>query len=355
MNNSAASSAHTTTTTTTTATQQKPKPIRLKTPSSSLLLLGIILASVALRLAAALYLGNSVDSLPGIDDQRSYHMLAQRLLQGHGFTVAENWWPMTMAGEPTAHWSYLYVLFLYAVYSLVGVTPWVARLIQVLIVGVAWPLLAYRITGRILSESDRSVQSLPTAIATWAPLIAAGWSAFYPYFIYYSAGLLTESFYIICVLWVINLSLGIASTLKTQFPPTRLTRYWLLLGLAVAAAVLLRQLFLIVVPCVFVWMAWATRPQSSSAVRVMPMLTQWRAHWSAPASRGGVRRAHPGCVHRALHRLELPEFSQVRPAQYQCGLCLLLGQPPYLWHTVHRDIAQRHLRANHPRRVTHAR
>src|SRR5690349_3912166 len=80
-------------------------------------LTAIVVLSVALRIAAALYLGNAVQVLPGIEDQQSYDMLARRVITGHGFTVASDWWPMTRAGEPTAHWSYLYTLYLAACYT----------------------------------------------------------------------------------------------------------------------------------------------------------------------------------------------------------------------------------------------
>ena len=75
-------------------------------------LLMIILISVALRVGSALYQGNAVETLPGIFDQVSYDSLARRVLDGHGFSFDREWWPVTRAGEPTAHWSYLYTLFL---------------------------------------------------------------------------------------------------------------------------------------------------------------------------------------------------------------------------------------------------
>jgi hypothetical protein len=219
------------------------------TPNASILI-SIMAVAVMLRVAAALYLGNQVETLPGIDDQRSYHMLAQQVIQGHGFTVATNWWPLTHAGQPTAHWSYLYTLYLIGVYSLFGVVPLFARLIQVTIVGIVWPLLTYRIARRMFAENT-------TSVARATPLIAAAWAAVYPYFVYYSAGLLTESFYIVMVLWTIDLTLSIAAALKTSPAPTGLMQRWLLLGIAIGSAVLLRQLFLILVPFLFMWIAWA--------------------------------------------------------------------------------------------------
>ncbi|MGH9856829.1 MAG: hypothetical protein ACRD4B_03195, partial [Acidobacteriota bacterium] len=112
------------------------------------LLFAILAVSVCTRLAAALYLGNTVEPLPGTFDQVSYHNLALRLLSGHGFSFAEAWWPLTQAGAPTAHWSYLYTGFLTAIYRLFGPYAIVARLIQAFVVGLLQPYLAYRL-GRL--------------------------------------------------------------------------------------------------------------------------------------------------------------------------------------------------------------
>jgi hypothetical protein len=52
-------------------------------------LTAILALSVLARLAAALYLGNTVEVLPGTFDQVSYHALALRVLSGHGFSFAQ--------------------------------------------------------------------------------------------------------------------------------------------------------------------------------------------------------------------------------------------------------------------------
>ena len=61
-------------------------------------LMWIIFVSVFLRVVVAFYMGNQVVELPGIFDQVSYHNLAIRVLDGHGFTFGEQWWPITRAG-----------------------------------------------------------------------------------------------------------------------------------------------------------------------------------------------------------------------------------------------------------------
>lgn len=197
-------------------------------------LAAILLGSVLLRLAAALYMGGPVEVLPGIDDQRSYHMLAQRLLAGHGFTVAADWWPMTRSGAPTAHWSYLYTLYLAGSYTLFGVHPLAPRVIQAVLVGLLWPLLTFRIGRRLAGER--------------IGLLAAAWSGFYGYFVYYAAALMTEPFFITAILWSLDLALGMAAGRRDL-------RRWLLLSLATGTAVLLRQSYLLFVPFLLGW-AW---------------------------------------------------------------------------------------------------
>lgn len=76
-----------------------------------------IYLGIAGRLVAVAYFGDRVSGDPGVADQISYHTLAQRLIGGHGFTFATGWWPATPAGQPTAHWSYLYVIALSAAYA----------------------------------------------------------------------------------------------------------------------------------------------------------------------------------------------------------------------------------------------
>ncbi len=116
------------------------------------LLLGVILFSISSRIAAAFYMGDHVQDLPGIADQISYHNLALRVLTGHGFTFDTPWWPVTAAEAPSAMWSYLYTLFLVAIYTLFGPHPLVARIVQVVIVGVLHPYCAYRIGRHVFNE-----------------------------------------------------------------------------------------------------------------------------------------------------------------------------------------------------------
>lgn len=216
-------------------------------PSFRLLLTLIIVFGVLIRLAAALLLGNSVESLPGIADQVSYHNLALRVMAGEGFSFGQDWWPATKAGEPTAHWSYLYTFFLAAVYSLFGASPLVARLIQALLVGFLHPYLAYRIGSRIFGA--------PAGVG------AAALTAFYAYFIYYSAALMTEPFYITTVLSSLYLAIILVDRAKGEAQEGRqsgsLYRLVMPFAFSLGAAVLLRQLFLLVIPFIVLWIWFA--------------------------------------------------------------------------------------------------
>ncbi len=139
-----------------------------------------------MRIGASIYLGDQIVDLPGTYDQISYHTLAVRVLNGHGFTFSEPWWPITAAGAPTAHWSFLYTFYLVASLYSFWVHPLVARLIQAILVGILQPILIYHLGKRVFNPL--------------VGLISAAITAVYAYFIYYDACLMTEPFYITAIL-----------------------------------------------------------------------------------------------------------------------------------------------------------
>ena len=214
-------------------------------------LLIILAVSVLVRLAAALYLGNQVVNVPGAADQLSYNHMALRLLGGHGFTVGEDWWPATQAGEPTAHWSYLYSLLLAGLYALSGSQPLFARLVQAAIVGILHPWLAYLLGRRLGGEN--------------AGLIGAVLTAGYAYFIYYSATLMTEPLYITGIL----ACLEVAARLADQLRAGKFTwSGYALLGVLLGLVILLRQLFMLFAPFLLLWIAWvALRSRQQGSLR----------------------------------------------------------------------------------------
>ena len=235
-------------------------------------LLGIIAGAFVLRLGAALILGDQVLALPGIADQVSYHTLATRLVEGHGFTFSRIWWPYTAAGEPTAHWSYLYTLFLAGIYAVIGIHPLVARIIQAVLGGILMPLFAYRIAKKVFRPCSASIPNVETI-----SLITAAWTALYGYFIYYTAALMTETFYIIGILWTLDCALRIQNQAaidheqKTNIKPG----LWIELGLAIGFTALLRQVFLLFIPFLFGWLLWVflrSTQRGSSTRRAFNML-----------------------------------------------------------------------------------
>lgn len=222
--------------------------------------LSIMLVSILLRLASAFYLGNNVVDLPGINDQISYDGLARRVIDGHGFSYAEGHWPATRAGEPTAHWSFLYTLYLALVYKLFGINPLIARLIQALITGIFHTVLAWRIGARLFNRN--------------VGVIAAIVSAFYIYFFYYAGALMTEAFYITGILWVFDVSLRIVAERSNPQADLRKLNWfqWTELGFAIGVTVLLRQVFLLFLPFLLLWLWWCDQGNSKN---------RWQMRWSA--------------------------------------------------------------------------
>ena len=86
-------------------------------------LVGILILAVVLRVGVALYLGDVVDAPPLLTDQRSYHALGARLAGWPWLQLSTGWYPFTPAETPTAHWSFLYSLYVAGVYGLFGVHP----------------------------------------------------------------------------------------------------------------------------------------------------------------------------------------------------------------------------------------
>jgi 4-amino-4-deoxy-L-arabinose transferase-like glycosyltransferase len=224
-------------------------------PTILLVFLGI---SVLIRCAAAIYLGDQVEIISGAGDQISYHTLGLRVLQGHGFSFPTAWWPATEPDAPTAHWSYLYTFYITAVYALFGENPVAARLIQAILTGIFQPLLAYLLAGRLFGVR--------------AGLAAAALTALYAYFIFYSATLMTEAFYKTTILLSFYLAILIVGELNKESHPNYVIKrsknsesarkvlgLLAALGASLAATVLLRQLFMLFIPFLFLWMWWATQ------------------------------------------------------------------------------------------------
>lgn len=194
----------------------------------------ILAAAVLIRIPIALLMGDQVTVLPGIHDQVSYDALARSLLDGRGYSFTKNWYPFTPANTPTAHWSFIYPLYLAGIYAVTGYHPLAARLLQGIVGGTLICLLVYLIGRRVVDEVTG--------------LVGAALAAVYGYFIYYNVALMTETFFIVLVLFSLYLGLE----LKEKPVLAR----WALLGLALGVAGLLRQTVLLFVPFLLLWLFW---------------------------------------------------------------------------------------------------
>lgn len=241
-------------------------------------LIGILILSVLLRvMTGVVFFGNQIQELPGTFDEVSYHNLALRVLDGHGFSFGERWWPGTAANEPTAHWSYLYTIYLVVIYSLLGPSPLIARVLQAVIVGVVMPWLLYRLTFRLFAPEAHGTGMFtvtpPVQRAQRIALLVAAIGAVYIYFFYYTASLITEGFYITGILWSFDTAVSIVQS------PNVSTKQWAVLGLAIGVTTLLRQLFLLFLPFLLLWLWWAKRPRLTSFIMpvalIILMITPW--------------------------------------------------------------------------------
>ncbi|MBI5566724.1 MAG: hypothetical protein HY870_17625 [Chloroflexi bacterium] len=223
----------------------------MKSTSTKWLLIIIGMAVIA-RLAVAFYLGDTIDAPPLLTDQRSYHALGERLITGHGFSFDRGWYPFTQPDQPTAHWSFLYSLFVAAVYAVCGPDVLAARLVQAVIGGVLLPLMVYLFARRLYRASPLN----PAAVRLGEyglneerlALISAGLAAVYFYFVLYAATLMTETFYISGLLWLLINAINFAEA------PT--LKRGLLLGLSLSVTTLLRQSILPWAAVLIAWLLW---------------------------------------------------------------------------------------------------
>jgi hypothetical protein len=221
------------------------------------ILFAILLLSVLARVAVALYLGDVVDAPALLTDQRSYHALGARLIAGYGYSFERNWYPFTLADTPTAHWSFLYSLFVAAVYAVFGVHPLAARAVQAVLGGLLLPWAVYRLARTTFAGIGSAAERRKRSLA----LLAAGMAAFYPYFILYAATLMTETFYLTAVSISMERALVFASRLRvgTDGLGEKQGPLWapaLALGLSLGVAAVLRQSILPWAPVLFLYLLW---------------------------------------------------------------------------------------------------
>lgn len=202
-------------------------------------LLLILSCALVVRVAAALFLGNTIRGLSGAHDEITYSMLGQRFAAGYGMTFPTDWYPWIRANTPQSYFSYTFSLFLATIYWLFGYVPLVARLIMA-VLSVLNVGLLYHIAQRLFTER----------IALLASAIAAG----YPYLIFYGVTLVTETPFTLMLL------LAIAFALRLQVDPHLRFSTWLGLSVTLALMVLLRLAAIFFVPVLLLWV-WFTMRQ----------------------------------------------------------------------------------------------
>jgi hypothetical protein len=91
---------------------------------------------------------------------------------------------------------------------------------------------------------------------------------------------MTESFYIIGILWTLDLAGELGKQQQNTSHAGRLT---LLLGVALAITVLLRQVFLLFIPILFVWLLWQRYRSGLANMDISAAKRNWfEALWTKP-------------------------------------------------------------------------
>ena len=194
-----------------------------------------IVALVALALLVRL--GYALTQPPEIvvtfeADPITYDQIARNIVAGRGFSGASFYYPPG-SDVPTAFWDALYPYFLAAIYTIAGHSIAAVRVAQALLGAVAvW--LTYWIGDRLAGQR--------------VGLTAAAISAVYPFFIYYSAQLLTETLFMTLILGVFALAL------RAEREPA--LGWQALLGGVVGLAALCRAEAFYVGLAIVLWTAW---------------------------------------------------------------------------------------------------
>ena len=153
----------------------------------------VLAAAGVVRLGYVLTLENTLN-VTFEADPLTYDQLARNLLAGRPYVGASFYFPAGTE-NPTALWDPLYPLFLAGIYALVGHDFLAVRLVQV-VLGVASCGLLYMLGRSIFGPR--------------IALLGAGFAAIYPFFIYYTGQILTETLFIFLLLILLTLARAIA-------------------------------------------------------------------------------------------------------------------------------------------------
>lgn len=211
----------------------------------------ILLLALIARVAAALYLGNTIRGLSGAYDEVSYDLLAQRFVAGYGLTFPFDYYPWIQAGSQQSYYSVTISLFYALVYSIFGYQPLAARLVLA-VIGTGVVGLIYLLARRLFGK--------PAAVV--AGIIAAG----YAYLVFYSVTLVTETPFIFCLLSALLIAYDLRDrprlwnmSARPQLKHFKSTWRWFAWGAVLAIAVLLRMAFIFFVPFLLGWVLYHHR------------------------------------------------------------------------------------------------
>ena len=153
----------------------------------------VLVAAGVVRLGYVLTLENALN-VTFEADPLTYDQLARNLLAGRPYVGASFYFPAGTE-NPTALWDPLYPLFLAGIYALVGHDFLAVRLVHV-VLGVASCGLVY-VLGRSI-------------FGPRIGLLGTGFAAIYPFFIYYTGQILTETLFIFLMLALLTLARAVA-------------------------------------------------------------------------------------------------------------------------------------------------
>ena len=144
--------------------------------------------------------------------------------------------------------------------------------------GIVMPWLLYRLSFRLFAPAARGLgmftHSPDVARAQYIALLTAAIGAVYIYFFYYTASLITEGFYLTGILWTFDTAVSITQSQKAT------TKQWAVLGLAMGITCLLRQLFLLFLPFLLLWLWWAKRPKLTQLILPVAMVVLMIIPWT---------------------------------------------------------------------------
>lgn len=211
----------------------------------------ILVVAFVTRMGAALYLGDTVSGLSGAHDEISYSMLGQRFATGHGMTFPEAWYPWIKADAPQSYYSFTISLYLAGIYRVFGYHPLVARLMTgVMSTFLVW--LLFLVGKRLFS--------------TEVALLASALAAVYAYLIFYGVTLVTETPFTLALLIAFYLAIRMRAGEWKGFWA------WLLLGIVLATAVLLRMAVVFFIPILLFWLYYAVRKHTKAWLIVIPLV-----------------------------------------------------------------------------------